>query len=81
MTEEMTSACYERAKSIYPDNARITETARVIADKTGMNEGSAKYYVESFSVCAQENGLRLQWQQRTFATILSIYIPTMGMKH
>lgn len=48
MTEEMTSACYEKAKSIYPVKARITETARFIAEETGMNEGSAKYYVESF---------------------------------
>lgn len=45
---EEIEACYEAAKSIYPNTARIAEEAEKVHASTGMNESSAKCYIENF---------------------------------
>lgn len=45
---EEIEVCYEAAKSIYPNTARIAEEAEKVHASTGMNKSSAKYYIKNF---------------------------------
>lgn len=48
ITLEMTQACYEAAKLIYPNKNEITTKAKAIENELGMNFNSAKDYISIF---------------------------------
>ncbi len=48
ITERMTEACYETAKSIFPIKDKITESAKTVEKETGMNLNSVKDYIRNF---------------------------------
>ncbi|MBD5404739.1 MAG: hypothetical protein HDR55_07115 [Treponema sp.] len=48
ITTQMTEACYEAAKSIYPDRTKISEAIKNVCMSTDMNDRSARDYIKDF---------------------------------
>ena len=57
ITLEMTQACYEAAKLIYPNKNEITTKAKAIENELGMNFNSAKDYISSFFLMMDDERL------------------------
>ena len=59
ITKNMTEACYQIARNIYPDKEKIKDAAKSITEQTGMNCGSAKGYIKDFFLMME--GGKLTW--------------------